>query len=160
VAPELATDILRGLCAVEGEHPTAFPALRDIRIRNHLSMHGPLWDAAQSLNVLRWLSGSHVLVSAAQYSCHLCDTSSKDKIGLRLHLKGRHKYRIVCSFCTDFKWSTSASGYVPSLHREHLESRHPEVTPIPESTSSPAYQSLMTVLAPQSRRRDRGTQGD
>ena len=157
VARELATDILRGLCTAEGEPAIVLPALRDLRIRKPLALHGPLWDAVESFNVSRWLSGRPVLVSATQYSCHLCNASSKDQIQLRWHLKGRHKYHFVCSFCPDFE-SRSSNDY--GLHREHLESRHPEVAPIPERTSSPAYESLWTVQAPQSRRRDRGTQGD
>jgi len=107
VAPELATDILRGLCAVEGEHLTVLPALRDLRIRKPLAMHGPLWDAAQSFNVSQWLSEHPVLVSAGRSLCHLCDTSPKAQLHSRSHLIQRQKYRFVCSFCADFVWSSS-----------------------------------------------------
>jgi hypothetical protein len=151
VARELATDILRGLCAAEGEHTIVLPALRDLRIRKPLALHGPLWDAAESFNVSRWLSGRPVLVSATQYSCHLCDTSSKEQIQLRWHLKRRHKYRFVCSFCADFEWLRPSNDY--RVLREHLEGRHPEVAPIPEHTSSPAYVSLMTIQAKSRRKK-------
>ncbi|KAN0131615.1 hypothetical protein V8E53_010457 [Lactarius tabidus] len=145
VAHELATDILRAICSAGGEHPTVLPALRDLRIRKHLTMPGPLWDAVQSLNVSRWLSGRPVLVHAAHYSCHHCDVTCKDPKSLKRHLKEEHKYWIVCSFCADFEWPDWCRRGPRSLWREHLESNHRSVRPIPENVSSPAYQSLTTV---------------
>ena len=152
VAGELATDILRAMCPAGGEHPTVLPALCDIRIRRPLSMYGPLWDAIQSLNTSRWLSGTPVLVYTAQYSCHLCNTCTKEQKHLRQHLKSQHQYRIVCSFCAEFEWS----GYAPRKFQEHLESKHPGVAPIPERTSSLAYESLTTVQRRTSSSGDRG----
>ena len=156
VAREPATDILRALCPVDGEHPTTLPALSSLRIRKRLTMHGPLWDAIQSLNASRWLSGRPVLVYSAQYSCHRCNAYFKEPAPLRWHLKRRHKYRIVCSFCADFELS-EGERHLYRLFQEHLESKHPEVGPIPEHTSLPAYESLITVQAPTSRSRDHDT---
>ena len=153
VAREPATDILRALCPADGEHPTALPALSSLRIRKRLTMYGLLWDAIQSFNVSRWLSGRPVLVYSAQYSCHRCSAFFKESAHLRRHLKSRHKYRIVCSFCADFEWSDLGRH----LFREHLESKHPEVGPIPEHTSLPTYETLTTVQAPASRSRDHVT---
>ena len=154
VAGELATDILCAMRPADGEHPTVLPALRDIRVRRPLSMHGPLWDAIQSLNTSRWRSGTPVQVYTAQYSCHLCNTGTKEQKHLRRHLKRRHQYRIVCSFCAEFEWSEYDPGH---RFQEHLESKHPEVAPIPERTSSLAYESLTTVQRRPSSSRDRGT---
>ena len=150
VAREPATDILRALCLADGQHPTALPALSGLRIRKRLTMHGPLWDAIQSFNASRWLSGTPVLVYSVQYSCHRCNAFFKELAPLRFHLKRRHKYRIVCSFCADFEWS-DWSDRERHLFQEHLESKHPEVRPIPERTSSSAYESLTTVQAPKQR---------
>jgi hypothetical protein len=147
VAHELATDILRAICSADGEHPTVLPALRDLRIRKHLTMPGPLWDAVQSLNASRWLSGRPVLVHAAQYSCHHCGVTCKDPKSLKWHLKETAQYRIVCSFCADFEWSDRLD--TGDLFGDHLESKHPEVDPIPENISSPAYESFTTVKAPE-----------
>jgi hypothetical protein len=155
VARELATDILRAICPADGEHPTVLPALHDLRIRKRLTMHGPLWDAVQSFNVSRWLSSRPVLVHAPRYSCHRCEAIYKEPTPLRRHLQRRHKYRTVCSFCADFEWSDRRD--TSNLLREHLESKHPEVGPIPEHISSPAYESLTMVQAPKSRSRDRDT---
>ena len=145
VAREPATDILLALCLADRERPTVLPVLSDLHIRMRLTMDGPLWDSVQLFNASRWLSGRPILVYSTQYSCHRCNAFFKESTPLRLHLKTQHKYRIVCSFCADFEWS-DCERY---LFEEHLESKHPEVGPIPEHTSSPAYESLTMVQAPQ-----------
>ena len=145
VAREPATDILLALCLADRERPTVLPVLSDLYIRMRLTMDGPLWDSVQLFNASRWLSGRPILAYSAQYSCHRCNAFFKESTPLRLHLKTQHKYRIVCSFCADFEWS-DCERY---LFEEHLESKHPEVGPIPEHTSSPAYESLTTVQPPQ-----------
>jgi hypothetical protein len=108
VAPELATDILRGLCAAEREHLAVLPAIRVLRIRKPREIHnyGPLLDAAKSFNVSRWLSVHPTLVSATQYLCHLCYTRPKVQRHFRSHPESRRHYRFACSFCDDFVWSS------------------------------------------------------
>ncbi|KAI9447349.1 hypothetical protein BJY52DRAFT_1311880 [Lactarius psammicola] len=131
VASELATDILRALPA-DGEYPTVLPTLRSLRLRGPLSMFGPLWDAVHSLTISRWLCGHPVQVYATEYKCHECACSFKEQIGLKIHLKGAHAYRIVCSYCDDFDWSLGRSR----RFTEHLEGQHPEIAHIYDHTPS------------------------
>ncbi|KAH9046561.1 hypothetical protein EDB84DRAFT_1674071 [Lactarius hengduanensis] len=66
VAGELATDILRTLCPVDGM-PIMLPSLRSLGLPELMQTHGPLWEAAQSFLTLRLLSGCPVEPCAV---CH------------------------------------------------------------------------------------------
>ncbi|KAH9053081.1 hypothetical protein EDB87DRAFT_312738 [Lactarius vividus] len=121
VAGELATDILCALGLADGGHTTIFPALRHIRVEEPMRMNGRSWDALQTFITSRSLSGRPVQVDAPSYQCHICHSSFKQQEALKNHLGVKHAYRIVCSYCGNFKW---LPGY-NDLFREHLERKKP-----------------------------------
>ncbi|KAH9047231.1 hypothetical protein EDB84DRAFT_525790 [Lactarius hengduanensis] len=123
VAGELATDILCALGLADGGHTTVLPALRHIRVEEPMAMNERSWDALQTFITSRSLSGRPVQVDAPSYQCHICHSSFKQQEALKNHLGVKHAYRIVCSYCGNFKW---LPGY-NNRFREHLERKHPEV---------------------------------
>jgi len=131
------TDILCALRPADGVHTTdtpVLPALSRLYVKKPMAMHGPSWDAVQSLVASRWLSGRPVQIYAEGYSCHICDSNFTGQQVLKTHLATTHEYRIVCSYCGDFEYLWSPS--CPTLFQEHLESKHPDIARTDASISA------------------------
>jgi len=144
VTGELATDMLCALSLVDGEHTTTIlPSLRNLCVPELSLAHGPLWDAAQSFINSRWLRSSHVVQAVLsstifpalcgdeglsgqprQYFCTLCNMSFTERQSLDRHKGDWHMLRILCTHCSDFEWPLGHDD----LFREHLESKHPQLT--------------------------------
>jgi hypothetical protein len=122
VASELTTDILCALGPADGGHTAVLPALDYLHIENPMAMNEPSWDALLSFITSRSLSGRPVQVNVPLSQCHVCDASFRERQGLQRHLRDKHAYRIMCSYCGDFKHEP---GHDESF-LEHLESKHPE----------------------------------
>jgi hypothetical protein len=123
VTGELAIDLLCALCPGDGgatTDTTVFPNLQDLHVRMPESVNGQFRDAALSFITHRRLSGSPVEL---RFLCHICDAIFTRQQGLQTHLVDLHAYRVVCSYCDDFK---RERGY-DHLFRDHLENKHPEV---------------------------------
>ncbi|KAH9003948.1 hypothetical protein EDB83DRAFT_777541 [Lactarius deliciosus] len=125
VAGVHVADILCALRPVDGGNTNVLPALCSLLVEGPMEMHGPSWDAVQSLITSQRISGSGrpIEVYARKYSCHMCSSSSTEQRELKTHLGFRHAYRTVCSYCRDFE-CTLGDG---DIFREHLASKHPEV---------------------------------
>ncbi|KAH9172642.1 hypothetical protein EDB89DRAFT_2229270 [Lactarius sanguifluus] len=125
VAGVHVADILCALRPADGGNTNVLPALCSLLVDGPIEMHGPSWDAVQSLITSQRLSGSGrpIEVYARKYSCHMCSSSSTEQRELKTHLGFRHAYRTVCSYCSDFE-CTLGDG---DIFREHLASKHPEV---------------------------------
>ncbi len=128
VAVELATNILRALRPVDGEHTTVLPSLRSLSIPGLMSIPRPLRRAVESFTALRRLSGHHVQVyplslSPARFLCSSCDVRFATQQGLNRHNKDMHTPRQVCPHCGIFTWSP-ARWY---LFTKHLARSHPQV---------------------------------
>ena len=143
VTGELATDMLCALSPVDSEHTTILPSLHNLFVPELSLEYGPLWDAAQSFMNSRWLRSSYAVQAVLsstifpalcggegmsgqprQYFCTLCNISFTERQSLERHHGDWHMLRILCSHCSDFEWPL---GY-DDLFREHLESKHPELT--------------------------------
>jgi hypothetical protein len=122
VASELTTDILCALGPADGGHATVLPALDYLHVENPMAMNEPSWDALLSFINSRSLSGHPVGANVPLSECHICLASFREQQGLERHLQDKHAYRIMCSYCGDFKHEP---GHDPSF-LEHLESKHPE----------------------------------
>ncbi|KAI9454587.1 hypothetical protein BJY52DRAFT_1213664 [Lactarius psammicola] len=61
VVGQLATDILRALCAVDEGHQTVLPALKNL-VLEPTFMDGPLWDSIESFSAQRRLSDHPVQI--------------------------------------------------------------------------------------------------
>ncbi|KAN0136921.1 hypothetical protein V8E53_005362 [Lactarius tabidus] len=109
VAGELATDILRALTQVDGEHTIILPSLRNLCVTELWLAHGPLWDAAQSFITSRWPTSSPVVHAAPsstifpflsggegmsgqhqQYFCAFCNISFTERQSLSRHNSDEH----------------------------------------------------------------------
>ena len=128
VAGVHVTDILCALRAADGGHTTdttVLPALRNLRVEEPLTMHGPSWNAVQSFIALRSLSGRPVQVYAREYWCHICYAGFTEPKDLKIHPVNEHAYRTLCSHCGAFEWSPGSYDYI---FRVHLNCKHPEIT--------------------------------
>ena len=123
VANELTTDILRVLGHANEGNTAILPSLRHVRVEKPIEMDGPSWNSVQSFITSRSISGRLVQVDAPSYRCHICHYSFKEQQGLKHHLRDKHGYQILCSYCSEFE-CMSGQG---DLFREHLEDKHHEV---------------------------------
>ena len=123
VASELTTDILCVLGPANEGNTTMLPSLRHVRVQTHMEMNGPSWASVQSFITSRWISGRPVEVKAPSYHCHICYGISEDQQVLKRHLRDKHGYQILCSYCCTFECTPGRSDLV----REHLKSKHPEI---------------------------------
>jgi hypothetical protein len=132
LAGELTAEILCALGPADGGHSTVLPALRMLRVEKHMTANEPSWRAVRSFKTLRWLSGLPVRLSTQGFSCHICLDDFIEQ-ELTYHLMFMHKYRMVCSYCSDFECTPGHNH----PFREHIGSKHPEVAdPDPSSTLS------------------------
>ena len=134
VAGKLTADVLCALRPSDEGNTTMLSSLRHIRIKEPIVMHGPSWDAVQSFITSRWISGRPVQVDALSYQCHICHVSYEEPQELKHHLRDKHRYQTLCSYCGDFECTPGHSD----LFREHLESKHPEVARIDSLISNPS----------------------
>ena len=126
VANELATDILDILCVIghANEQNTAIlPSLCYIRVQKPIEMDGPSWNSVQSFITSRSISGRPVQVDALYYRCHICYHRVKEQQELKLHLRNKHRYQVLCSYCGEFECAPGQSD----LFRSHLEKSHSEI---------------------------------
>ena len=124
VANELTTDILCVLGPANEGNTAMLPSLRQVRFEKPLlAMDGPSWDSVQTFIAARWISGRPVEVTAPSYQCHICHGSSEEQQELKRHLRNKHKYQMLCSYCGEFESTTGQN----ILFRSHLERSHPEI---------------------------------
>ena len=123
VDSEVTTDILCVLGPANERNTTMLPSLRHVRVQTHMEMNGPSWASVQSFITSRWISGRPVEVKAPSYHCHICYGISEDQQVLKRHLRDKHGYQILCSYCRTFECTPGRSDLV----REHLKSKHPEI---------------------------------
>ena len=134
VAGKFTADILCALRPANEGNTTMLSSLRYIRVKKPMVMHGSSWDALQSFITSRSISGRPVQIDALSYQCHICQFSYKEPQELKHHLRDKHRYQILCSYCGDFECTPGHSD----LFREHLESKHPEVARIDSLISNPS----------------------
>ena len=125
VTTDQATDILRALGPTNEGNTTMLPSLRIFDINKHIEMVGPSWDSVQSFITSRSISGRPVCVHARSYQCHICHASgfSDGAPGLKRHLREKHGYQVLCSYCREFE-CTPGESY---QFREHFHDRHPKI---------------------------------
>ena len=123
VGDGLMTDILRALDQADRGQTTVLPALSHLRVENPKALMEPSWDALQSFITSRSLSDRPAQVNVTLHQCDICHACFRDEEGLESHLVGKHAYRTMCSYCTDFEF-TPRRIY---QFQGHLESQHPEV---------------------------------
>ncbi|KAI9464126.1 hypothetical protein BJY52DRAFT_1251785 [Lactarius psammicola] len=137
VAGELA---LCALLPADGEDTTDLPSLHNLCVPVLRSGHGLLWEATKLFINSRWPSGSSVHVAPSstifpalcedegmsglprQYFCTFCNIRFIERQSLGGHNGDQHMPRILCSDC--------------DLFREHLGSKHPELTHIHQCAHS------------------------
>ncbi|KAH9058347.1 hypothetical protein EDB87DRAFT_1685321 [Lactarius vividus] len=119
VAGELSTDILHALHQVDEERTAVLPALRNLRVQEPSSMHGPLRDSVESFVTQRRLSGHPVQIyySKSRYTCQICCVGFKRWEDLIGHMKDEFPRQNLCPYCGIFQWSQGHDD----LFREHLE---------------------------------------
>ena len=123
VDSEVTTDVLRVLGPANERNTTMLPSLCLFYVQEHMEMVGPLWDSMQSFVTSRWISGRPVEVEARFYQCHICHGRSEEPQGLKRHLREKHGYQVLCSYCGEFECTPGQSD----LFQEHLEDTHPEI---------------------------------
>jgi hypothetical protein len=132
VVGELTTDVLCAFGAAGGGHSTLLSSLRRLHIATPTATNERCWDALHSFIAWRSLSDSPIQLDMRSYLCHICHSSLKQQQGFHSHFVSKHAYRIVCSYCDEFKCKSKHKR----LFLEHLESKHPEVPrndpPIPD----------------------------
>ena len=124
VAGELMTDILCVLGPASEGNTHMLPSLCQIRVQKPMMMDGPSWDSVQSFITKRSTPGRPVEVNAPSYQCHICHRSFKEQQELKRHLRDKYGYQILCFYCGEFECRPGRND----LFREHLESKHAEVT--------------------------------
>ena len=124
VAGELMTDILCVLGPASEGNTHMLPSLCQIRVQKPMMMDGPSWDSVQSFITKRSTPGCPVEVNAPSYQCHICHRSFKEQQELKRHLRDKYGYQILCFYCGEFECRPGRND----LFREHLESKHAEVT--------------------------------
>ena len=120
VAYELTTDILCVIGSAKEGNTAMLPSLRRVRLERPIAMDGPSWDSMQSFITARWISGRPVEATAPSYECHICHGWSEEQQELKRHLRNKHAYQILCSYCGEFECTRGQSD----PFREHLESEH------------------------------------
>ena len=123
VAIELTTDILCALGPANEGSTAMLPSLRQVRLQKPIAMDGPSWDSVQSFITARSISSRPVKVKPPSYQCHICHASFQVQHGLKGHLRDKHGYQILCSYCGDFECTLSHLD----LFRKHLGSQHSEI---------------------------------
>ena len=136
VPDELALVIL---CALRHNGDTsALPSLRRLRVQKPMVMDGQSWDCVQSFITSRWISGRPVKVNAPSYRCHICHSSSKEKLAVKHHLRHKHGYKIFCSYCGEFECTPGKTD----LFQEHLGNKHPEIAHNDGLISKPSLSNI------------------
>ena len=119
---KLTAGILCALSPANEENTTMLPSLRQVHLEKPIAMDGPSWDSVRSFKTARWISGRPVKVEAPSYQCHICHVGFQGRNGysLKFHLKDKHGYQIVCSYCNDFALESLGSRqFLKHLEREH-----------------------------------------
>ncbi|KAI9455576.1 hypothetical protein BJY52DRAFT_1417429 [Lactarius psammicola] len=121
VAGELSTNILCALRPVDRGNVTVLPSLRRLRVVGPMAVHGPEWDT-----LLSFINSRSAWVDATYYLCPICKCRFERKLRyhFEVHLISEHAYRIMCSYCDDFKSPLHDDYFL--LY--HLVFEHPEVT--------------------------------
>ena len=123
IANDIATAVLRAFCRADDRHTTVLSALRHLNVEDPMETNEQSWDALLSFVNLRSLSGRPVQVNVPLFQCHVCRAGFRQQKVLERHLEDEHAYRVMCSYCANFEWTTGHND----LFREHLDSEHPEV---------------------------------
>ena len=120
---DLTAGILCALGPANEGNTTMLPSLRQVHLEKTIAMDGPSWDSVQSFITTRSESGREVDLDAPSYRCHICSVRSRVQQKLRLHLRNDHRYKILCSYCGEFEYT---SGHL-KLFVKHLRHKHPEM---------------------------------
>ena len=131
-------DILCALHPADEGSTLMLPSLRGVQVREYIKMGGPLWDSVQSFVTSRWISGRPVKIDAPFYRCHICHSRSEDQEGLKCHLRNKHGYQILCSYCGQFECTLTPV----KPFRKHLKREHPEITPYDTRSSKISLRRL------------------
>ena len=144
---ELRADILCALGPANEGNTAMLPSLRRVRVQKPIAMDGPSWNSVQSFITSRSISGRPVDVDAPSYECHICRRSSKEQHQLKHHLRDRHRYQILCSYCGEFECTPGQSD----LFQEHLKSGHHQIVHDDALISMPSLQNpfLYAILVNQ-----------
>ena len=120
---ELTADILCALGPANEGNTAMLPSLRHVRVQKLIAMGGPSWNSVQSFITSRSISGRPVEVYAPSYQCHICFYSSGKQHELKHHLRDKHGYQILCSYCGEFEYTP----WQMSLFQKHLKSEHHQI---------------------------------
>ena len=125
VDSEVTTDILRVLGLANERNLTMLPSLRLFDVDKNIEMVGPSWDSVQSFITSRSIFGRPVDIHGTSYQCHICYASgySSDAPGLKRHLREKHRYKVLCSYCGEFECTPGQSDLFP----KHLKDKHPKI---------------------------------
>ena len=123
VDDKLTADILCALGPANEGNTAILPSLRHVHLQKPIAVRGPLWNSVQSFITSRSISGSPVQVDAPSYECHICHLVSKEQYQLKHHLRDKHRYQILCSYCGEFECTPGHND----LFQEHLESEHHQI---------------------------------
>jgi hypothetical protein len=138
VANELTTDILCALGPANEGNTTMLPSLRQVRLQKPIVMDGPSWDSVQSFITARSISRRPVKVKPPSYQCHICHGSSQEQHELKRHLRDKHGYQILCSYCCNFECTL---GHL-NLFRKHIGNKHPKIAHNDALFSEPSLTEL------------------
>ena len=128
VASQLTREILCVLGPANEGNTTMLSSLNYVNVQGPMKMDGPSWDSVQSFITSRSISGRPAEVRAPSYECHLCHYfRSKEQQELKRHLRDKHGYKILCSYCSQFELDFESMSEQSGLFREHLEDKHREV---------------------------------
>ncbi len=116
VAGELTTNILCALRPADRGNATVLPSLCHLRVEGPMAILEPRWDTLHS-----FITGRSARIDATYNLCHICKCRFEQQESLEVHLAFGHAYRIVCSFCDDFKCTHHDSLLI------HLKRKHPKV---------------------------------
>ena len=120
---KLTADILYALGPANEGNTAMLPSLRQVRVQNPIAMGGPLWNSVQSFITSRSISGRPVQVDGLFYRCHICRHLLAEQHALKHHLRDKHRYQILCSYCGEFECTPGQSD----LFQEHLKSEHYQI---------------------------------
>ena len=120
---KLTADILCALGPANEGNTAMFLSLRHVHVQMPIAMDGPSWNSVQSFITSRSITGRPVQVDAPSYQCHSCSYSCHKQHKLKHHLRDKHKYQILCSYCGEFECTPGRSD----LFQEHLKSGHYQI---------------------------------
>ena len=147
---ELSADMLYALSPASEGNTSMLPSLRQVLVQKPIEMDGPSWNSVQSFITSRSISGRPVQVDAPSYRCHICYDGFAEQYELKHHLRDKHRYQILCSYCSELECTPGQSDlFQEHLKREHYQIVHndaliskPSLTPFQFDSLIEQYSSL------------------